>query len=54
MYVDAIQDCNDLAFQFGNTANGVGAVSQRSWSIKVSYFEIPAKKFRKYFKFDIA
>ena len=25
VYVDAIQDCNDLAFQFGNTANGVGA-----------------------------
>ena len=43
MYVDAIQDCNELAFQFGNTANGVGAVSARSWSIKVS-FEIQAKK----------
>ena len=36
MYVDATQECNELAFQFGSTANGVGAVSQRSWSIKVS------------------
>ena len=45
MYVDATQECNELAFQFGSTANGVGAVSQRSWSIKVS-FEIlsPFKK----------
>ena len=37
MYVDATQECNELAFQFGSTANGVGAVSQRSWSIKVSF-----------------
>merc|ERR1712223_2291455 len=39
MYVDAAQECNGLAFQFGSTANGVGAVSQRSWSIKVSQLD---------------
>ena len=45
MYVDATQECNELAFQFGSTANGVGAVSQRSWSIKVSFETLsPFKK----------
>ena len=47
MYVDATQECNELAFQFGSTANGVGAVSQRSWSIKVSLEIFPPSKSKK-------
>ncbi len=44
MYVDAIQDCNELAFQFGNTGNGAD-ISQRSWSIKVSFEKNFFRKF---------
>ena len=35
MYIDSAAACNDLAFQLGNDAVGVGAAAMRSWSIKV-------------------
>lgn len=34
VYVDANTACNDLNFQFGNTAVGT-TIPSRSWSVKV-------------------
>merc|ERR1711963_276134 len=39
MYIDSAAACNDLAFQLGNDAVGVGAAAMRSWSIKVTQFD---------------
>jgi len=37
VYVEANNDCNTLAFQFGAAGgNGQPAVAARSWSIKVN------------------
>jgi len=36
VYFDASDTCNDLVFQLGNRAIGVGTVATRSWSIKAT------------------
>ena len=36
VYFDASDACNEIAFQFGNNANGVSAAATRSFSIKIT------------------
>jgi hypothetical protein len=38
MYVDASDDCNDLAFQLGNSAAVASTLATRQWSIKISQY----------------
>ena len=42
MYFDAADDCNNINFNFGATANGVTAKATRQFDIKVSQINCKA------------
>ena len=50
VYFDVADDCNNLNFQFGQTANGVTKPT-RSFDIRVSQINCKAKKFSFYKEF---